>query len=181
MALWGWIAVGAGGVLVLGAIAVGSIFGWRAIERRYLLRLISRREAVYAVRQALEDAVSRLAEGSDEQLHHFALDSDSLERRAMHEVWIRARILSDELDSMPLPRRLLPAAHRLADAAYEVGVEAGKVHDDDGEHLALEALASIDLSVIAAVFDAARVELSSVCEACSVQEDASVYGGGLYL
>jgi len=82
---------------------------------------------------------------------------------------------------MPLPRRLIPAANRLADAAYEVSVEAGKVHDEDIGDLALEALSSIDISAIASVFDAARVEISRVCELCSVEEDASVYGGGLYL
>jgi len=181
VAVWGWIAIGVGSVLVCVALAVGGVYGWRAIERRYLLRLISRREAVYAVRQALEDALSRLAEGSDEQLHTFARDPDSLERRAMHEVWLRARILSDELDTMPLPRRLVSAASRLADAAYEVSHEAGKVHDEDREDLALAALSSIDLSAIAAVFETARVELSRICEVCSVEEDASVYGGGLYL
>lgn len=181
MALWGWIAVGVGSVLVLAAIVVGALYSWRAIERRYLLRLISRREAVNAVRQALEDALRRLAEGTDEQLHRFAMDSDALERRTMHEVWVRARILSDELDTMPLPRRLIPAASRLADAAYEVSVEAGKVHDEDRGDLALEALSSIDITAIASVFGSARVEISRVCELCSVEEDASVYGGGLYL
>ena len=181
MALWGWIAVGAGSVLVGVALLVGAVYGWRAVERRYLLRLISRREAVLAVRQALEDALSRLAEGSDEQLHLFARDPDSLDRRALQEVWIRARILSDELDTMALPKHLIPAASRLADAAYEVSHEAGKVHDGDSDDLALEALASIDLSAIAAVFAAARVEMTRICEVCSVEEDASVYGGGLYL
>lgn len=181
MTLWGWIAVGVGSVLVVVASSFGVLYAWRAIERRYLLRLISRREAVDAVRQALEDVLRRLAEGSDEQLHHFAMDPEALERRTMHEVWARARILSDELDTMPLPRRLAPAASRLADAAYEVSVEAGKVHDDDIGDLALEALSSIDITAIASVFDAARTEILRVCELCSVEEDASVYGGGLYL
>jgi hypothetical protein len=181
VALWGWIAVGVGSVLIVVALVVGALYGWRAIERRYLLRLISRREAVDAARQALEDVLRRLAEGSDEQLHNFAQDPEALERRTMHEVWVRARILSEELDTMPLPRRLVPAASRLADAAYEVSVEAGKVHDEDTGDLALEALSSIDITAIASVFDGARVEISRVCELCSVEEDASVYGGGLYL
>lgn len=181
MALWGWIAVGAGSVLVLVAIVFGGLYGWRAVERRYLLRLISRREAVYAVRQALEDTISRLAEGSDEQLHHFANDPDSLERRTLHEVWIRARYLSDELDTMPLPKRLVPSAALLSDAAYVVSRESGKIHDEDQDDLALEALGSIDLSAVAAVFDAARQAVAAACETCAIDEDATVYGGGLYL
>ncbi len=181
MALWGWIAVGVGSVLVGVAIVVGALYAWRAVERRYLLRLISRREAVDAARQALEDVLRRLAEGSDEQLHHFAMDPEALERRTMHEVWVRARILSDELDTMPLPWRLVPAASRLADAAYEVSIEAGKVHDGDVGDLALEALSAIDITAIALAFNTARTEISRECELCSVEEDASVYGGGLYL
>lgn len=181
MVLWGWIAVGAGSVLVIVALIVGGFYGWRALIRRYLVRLISRREAVNAVRQAMEDTLSQLAEGSDEQLHNFARDSDSLERRTLHEVWLRARYLSDELDTMPLPKQLIPASSLLADAAFTVSREAGKVHDEDHEDLALESLGSIDLSAIAAVFEAARLELSSSCERYGVDEDAAVYGGGLYL
>ena len=175
MVLWGWIAVGAGSVLVVLALTVGGFYGWRALERRYLLRLISRREAVYATRLALEDTLSRLAEGSDDQLHHFARDVDSLERRALQEVWTRARYLSDELDTMPLPKRLVPAAGMLADAAFAVSHEAGKVHDDDYDDLALDALGSIDLSAIATIFEAARLEISRVCELCSLEEDAAVH------
>lgn len=181
MALWGWIAVGVGSVLVVLALIVGGIYAWRAAERRYLLRLISRREAVYAVRQALEDTISRLAEGSDEQLHHFAQDPEAIERRTLHEVWTRARYLSDELDTMPLPKRLVPPAALLADAAYVVSREAGKIHDEDTDDLALDSLGSIDLSAVAAVFDAARLAIADACEACSIDEDAAVYGGGLYL
>ncbi len=55
--VWGWVSIGAGGVLLVAAAVVGSILGWRAAERRYLLRLVSRREAIDAVRQALDDVV----------------------------------------------------------------------------------------------------------------------------
>jgi len=151
------------------------------MERRYLLRLVRRREAIDAVRQALEDVVMRLAQGSDETLTHFADDPDAIERRALHEVASRARILTDELDSMPLPPKLVPAASVLGDAAYAIAVEAGKVHDEQVGDAAFEALGSIDLTAIAGTYAKATREVQAVCQACGLEEDAAVYGGGLYL
>jgi hypothetical protein len=155
--------------------------GWKSLERRYLLRLISRREAVYAVRQALEDAVVRLAEGSDEQLELFAEDTDSQERKMLLEVRVRAQILRDELDSMSLPKRLVPAAEALADAAYIVAAEAGKIRDTDRGTVVLAELGTIDLGTVAEVFERAASAVSLTCQVCEVDEDAAVYGGGLYL
>ena len=181
MPLWGAIALGTGAVLLIGALAVMAFLGWKALERRYLLRLISRREAVYAVRQALEDAVVRLAEGSDEQLELFADDPDSQERKMLLEVRVRAQILRDELDTMSLPRRLVPAAEALADAAYIVAKEAGKIRDADRGTLVLGELGTIDLGTVAEVFERAASAVSLTCQVCDVDEDAAVYGGGLYL
>jgi hypothetical protein len=179
--LWGVIALVLGAVLLLGALGVMAFLGWRSLERRYLLRLISRREAVYAVRQALEDAVVRLAEGSDEQLELFADDPDSQERKMLHEVRIRAQILRDELDTMSLPKRLIPAAEALGDAAYIVGKEAGKIQDKDTGPIVLTELGTIDLGTVAEVFERAAAAVSLTCQVCEVEEDAAVYGGGLYL
>ena len=106
---------------------VGAFLGWRALGASLLLTLVRQREAVDAVRQALEDVVMRSRRGSDETLNHFAEDPDAMERRALHEVTSRARMLADELDSMPLPKRLVPAADALGDAAYAIEQEAGKV------------------------------------------------------
>lgn len=181
MPVWGWIAIGAGGVLLLAAAAIAAVYGWRELERRYLLRLVTRREAIDAVRQALDDTVSRLAQGSDEMLSHFADDPDAGERRALHEVASRARMLADELEVMSLPKKLIPAADALADTAYVIGREAGKVHDDCIGHSAFDALGSIDLSEVAALYAAATLEVQHVCEVCGLQDDAAVYGGGLYL
>jgi uncharacterized membrane protein YhiD involved in acid resistance len=179
--VWGWVAIGAGSVLLIAAAAVGSVLGWRAMERRYLLRLVSRREAIDAVRQALDDVVMRLAEGSDETLSHFAEDPDAMERRTLHEVTSRAQMLADELDSMPLPKRLVPAADILGDAAYAIAREAGKVHDEQFGDAAFEALGSIDLTTIAGTYEAATLGVQHACEVCGLEEDAAVYGGGLYL
>ena len=181
MPLWGVIALVTGAALLLGALGVMAYLGWRALERRYLLRLISRREAVFAVRQALEDAVVRLAEGSDEQLALFADDPDSQERKMLHEVRIRAQILRDELDSMSLPKRLVPAADALGDAAYIVNKEAAKIRDADKGPVVLTELGTIDLGTVAEVFERAAAAVSLTCQVCDVEEDAAVYGGGLYL
>jgi len=179
--IWGWVAIGAGGVLLVAAAAIGSVLGWRAVERRYLLRLVSRREAIDAVRQALDDVVMRLAEGSDETLTHFAEDPDALERRALHEVTSRAAILADELDGMPLPKKLIPAADLLGDAAYAIALEAGKVTDEQVGDAAFAALGSINLTTIAGTYAAATRGVQNACELCGLEEDAAVYGGGLYL
>ena len=181
MPLWGGIALAAGVVLLLGALGVMGFLGWRALERRYLVRLISRREAVSAVRQALEGAVIRLAEGSDAQLSLFADDPDSQERKMLHEVRIRAQILRDELDTMSLPKRLVPAAEALADAAYIVNKEAAKIGDDDKGPVVLSELGTIDLGTVAEVFERAASAVNLTCQVCGVEEDAAVYGGGLYL
>lgn len=180
MPVWGWIAIGVGGVLLLAALGAAGYLGWRALERRYLLQLVSRREAVDATRQALEDSLLRLAGGTDAQLHVFADDPDSIERRALHEVASRARILADELDTMTLPKPLVPAADALGDAAWIVGREAGRVNDDLLGDAALEALGEIDLTEIADVNRRALEVVTHVCAECGF-EDEAVYGGGLYL
>ena len=181
MPLWGAIALGTGAVLLIGALGVMGYLAWKAMERRYLLRIISRREAVYAVRMALEEAVVRLAAGSDEQLELFADDPDSQERKMLHEVRDRAHILRDELDTMSLPKRLVPAAEALADAAYIVAKEAGKIRDADRGTVVLSELGTIDLGTVAEVYERAASAVSLTCQVCDVDEDAAVYGGGLYL
>lgn len=181
MPVWGIIALALGSVLLLGALGVMGYLGWRALERRYLIRLISRREAVYAVRQALEEAVVRLAEGSDEQLEAFANNPDSSERKMLHEVRVRSQILRDELDTMSLPKRLVPAAEALGDAAFVVSTEAAKIKDDDRGTTVLAELGTIDLGTVAEVFERAASAVALTCQVCDIEEDAAVYGGGLYL
>lgn len=180
MPVWAWIAIGAGAVVLVAAAVVATVFGLRFAERRYLLRLISRREAIGAARQGLEDVVMRLATASDEHLEHFASDPDAIERRALHEVASRARMLADELDSMPLPNKIVPAAEALGDAAWVIGREAGRVHDERTGDAAFEELGSIDLAEVTAVFHAASARVAALCDECGLDEE-SVYGGGLYL
>lgn len=180
MPLWAWIAIAAGVIVVLAGVTIAGIIGYRAAERRYLLRLIRSREGLDFVRQALGDSLGRLAEGSERELRIFADDPDSAERRALHEVASRSRLLADELDATALPGRLVPAAEALADAAYLIGGEAGRVGDDLRGEAALDALGCIDLDAVETYYRAAISAVQSVCEACGL-EDSAVYGGGLYL
>jgi hypothetical protein len=141
----------------------------------------SRSERALCCFPATDEAVVRLAEGSDEQLSAFADDPDSQERKMLHEVRIRAQILRDELDTMSLPKRLVPAAEALGDAAYIVSKEAAKIRDNDTGSVVLSELGTIDLGTVAEVFERAASAVSLTCQVCDVEEDAAVYGGGLYL
>ncbi|MBI5232449.1 MAG: hypothetical protein HY876_09835 [Coriobacteriales bacterium] len=180
MPLWAWIAIGAGVVALLAGIGVAAVFGYRAFERRFLVNLVGKREAVTAVAQSLEGVVARLAESDDQTIETFADDPESVERHVLTETAQHARELSEELDTQPMPRRLVPVAEALADAAYVVYDEAGKVQVGMRDEEALDALTSIDLGRIRQVFAAARSELHAACEICRF-EDESIYGGGLYL
>jgi len=178
--LWAVIALVVGVVLLVGATAAAIWFGWRSYERRQLLRLIGRLEALEAAAQALVDAMGRLSESADDELEAFAADSGSPERRVLVEVGSRAHMLHDELDHMPLPRRLVPVAEGIADAAFVVAREAGCVTDADVGDTALEKLSRIDLAAVIGYTAQARTRLGAMCAVCGLQETA-VYGGGLYL
>lgn len=180
MSVWSIIFIVLGAVLIAGGLAVAAIFGWRAYERRALLRLLARAEAVEAAAQALDDLLGRLANAQDEELEVFARDPESVERRSLHEVARRAEILKDELDMVRLPKSLAPLADALADAAFVTAREAGCVTDDDIGDSALDKLASVDLEIVRAYTKLARAKLAAACAAAGL-EDTAVYGGGLYL
>jgi hypothetical protein len=178
--LWAWIAL-AGGVLLLAAAAVIiATLAWRSYERRALLRLLVRAEAVEAAERALRELVERLAGQSEAELEAFAYEGDSLDRKALAEVRGRANILADELDRMALPGRLVPVAEALADAAYTICEQASVVRDDDRGQDALDRLAAIDLGRVRSYAHKARTLLTGACTVCGLDETA-VYGGGLYL
>jgi len=180
MPMWAWIAIGAAAVAIVALAAVGAVLATRAAERRYLLKLISKREAVTAVGQSLEGVVTRLADADDESLESFAEEPEFLERHVLDETCRQARLLYEELDTQPMPRRLVPVAEALADAAFVVAEQAGKVETEMRGEAALEAVCSIDLQRVRMVFASARKELQAACEVCRLS-DESIYGGGLYL
>ena len=180
MPLWAWIAIGAGIVAVVATGVALGVYGTRTAEERYLMRIVRSREGVEFVRLALGDTLSRLAEGSEAELHDFARDPESVERRALAEGAARARLLVDELDSTPLPKSIVPAAESLADAAYLIAQEASKVNPEHVGDAALDDLGSIDLDAVETYYAAAIAAVQQVCEVCGV-DDSAVYGGGLYL
>ncbi|MDZ4169435.1 MAG: hypothetical protein U1E26_07245 [Coriobacteriia bacterium] len=177
---WATIALVVGVVLLLAAAVGGAFLGWRAYSRKRLLRLLVKAEAVEAAAQGLDETLTRLSEGDDEALAEFAKDPESSERRALHEVAMRATMLADELDRMALPRSLVVLAEELGDAAFLVAQEASRISDDDREEGALELLATIDLKAVRAYTQKARRSLAEVSESFGLDETA-VYGGGLYL
>lgn len=180
MSVWAWIALGVGALLLAAATAAVAILGWRAYQRRMVLRLSGRAEAIEAASGALIDAVERLAGSSDEELEAFADDVDAAERRALHEVANRADMLHHELDRMPLPKKFVSVGEALADAAYVVAIQAASVRDEHVGLDALEDLGSIDLSAVRSYTRNGRALLSAACKANGI-EDTTIYGGGLYL
>jgi hypothetical protein len=178
--LWAWIAIAAGVIVVLAGATIAGVLAYRAAEERYVLRLVRSREGLDFVRQALGDSLGRLAEGTEAELRTFAARPDAAERKALHEVASRSRLLADELDSMALPASLVSAAEALADAAHLIAVEADKVGAASTGEQALEELGSIDLDAVETYYRAAIAAVQLVCEACGI-DDSAVYGGGLYL
>lgn len=177
---WAIIAIVVGGILLLASSVFGGVLAWRAYVRRVLLRLLAKMEGVEAAAQGLIDTMARLAEADDEELAHFSTDPESTERHALHEVEGKARMLAEEVDTMPLPRSLVSIAEWVGDAAWLTAGEAGKVA---GEHVGTEALddlTTIDLESVRAYTSQARIKLITACEEHGLSETA-VYGGGLYL
>ncbi len=176
-----WVWVLAGGVVL---VAVAAFFLVRALwireTKRRLVRVVSRREEVLAARRALEEVVVHLLKLDDEEFEHFAKHPESVDRKALTEVVRRTDIVAEELDTMALPRSLWPAAEALADAAYVVSEEAGRVGEDSEPDEVFEALAAIDLARLTDVFEIADSQVAEACERYELDE-AAVYGGGLYI
>lgn len=177
---WLWVAI-AVGILIVGIGGfLGYRFGFRRVVRRYLVGLIARRENLEASRRALEQVVSHLADAQDEALMEFAQEPASEDRRTFHEVAQRMGLLRDDLDHMRLPARVIPIAEQMADSAYLIALEAGKIRDDMAPDEVLEAVGTIDLAAISSHLDETRRVLEASCGEYDIQE-AAVYGGGLYI
>lgn len=178
---WVWYTIGGLGAAAF--LAGGVLFvlvSWHAQVRRYVVRLVGRREAVRAGYKSLSETLVRLAEADDEGLMVFAQDAEQLDRRVLAEVARQQEILRDELAVMALPRSLVPAAEALSAAAGAVGREAGRVGEHMGADETLAGLACVDLIAAGDAVRAAEAAMHVVSEAHGVEE-AAVYGGGLYI
>jgi hypothetical protein len=178
---WAWVVI----AILAGAavIASSAYLGWGAWKRytqRVVLRLVSRRESLRSGRQSFAEVLAFLAAADDEMLQHFASDHDELHRRVLDDVAIRAAMTRDELDTMPLPASLRGAAESLADAAWFLATEAGRVGGAPTEAEAFRVLSTLDLAPMNQAFADADADLDRACKACEV-EDTMVYGGGLYV
>ncbi len=180
MAIWAIVALGAGVLLLIVALGFGAWLGWRNYQRRALMRLVVRREAVESSAQALIEVISRLAVASDEDLRTFADSPTSTERRVLIDLAHQAELTTDELDRMPLPRSLVGAASALADAAHVIAGEARKLRDEDVGTAALEKIGELDLDLVRGYVAQARRRVGDACADCGLEE-TNVYGGGLYL
>lgn len=178
--IWIWVVAGSIVGLALVAVVVWLTFGQRAVVRRYLVVLVGRRESIRASLRTLEAIMRHLVDESDESLAEFATDHTSADRRALMEVGDRMRMILDELDTRSLPSRLIRPAEELADAAYVIAQEAGRVTDDMAPDRVLEALGEVDLARVTAQMREADEWLDDACQEYGV-EDAAVYGGGLYI
>jgi hypothetical protein len=178
--LWAWIALGVGGAAVVTAVVVAITSAWNRKVRRHVVQLLGKREEARSVRRAFEDLVAGLRDGGDEIRARFADDLEAVERHSLVEIAERARLIAEETNTIPMPGRLVPAAEALADAADILAEEAERVGEGVLGDEALEALASIDLARVGAIFEHAYALIGSVWDAYHVN-DTAVYGGGLYI
>lgn len=180
MPLWAITVIAIGIILLLAAVIAGIVLAIRNYERRSLLKLFGKAENIDAAIRTLEETLASLSVADDAVLEHFAEDVDSLERRVLDELASRMRVLADELDHTPEPTSLIGVAEALADSAYLVAHNAGRVGDEYVGETALGRLGDVDLASIEAYQSKARAMLVRIGEDFGVEETA-VYGGGLYL
>ncbi len=167
-------------VILIAGIVVGAVLLWRRQIRRSLIGLIGRREAILAAYRALETVFTSLADGSEQELSEFASDPESVHRKALEELHARMSLLSEELATLPLPKRLWPAADLLAAGAARIGTEVAKVGSAEGPEAVLRSLGGIDVAGIRAALGPMNTEIDRLLTVNKVV-DPAVYGGGLYI
>jgi hypothetical protein len=181
MPIWVWVLIA---IAVIALLGVAGFFVWRrwwyGYSRRYLVRLVGKQESLAASRRTLQAILRHLRDEPEEELLRFATDSDSVDRGALVEEHQRCVLLEEELRVMPMPKLLIPAADALADVAYALSVEAGRITLDMDEDAVLERLAELDLDVVNERFDEAQERMKTALEYYDV-DDMAVYGGGLYI
>jgi len=173
------VLIVAAALVAVAALGVGSFFLWRRTVRHYVVVLISNRERVGSSLNIVEKLVTELAGASDGDLVAFALDTTSDERKTLGDIADRMAFLTEELATMPLPKRLWDAANELSDAAGLLGAQTSAFAGKEGSE-ALDALAGIDLAKVIGLVETADEDLGVLAERYGVA-DTAVYGGGLYI
>lgn len=180
MPVWAWIVLGVAVAAFIAAIVAIAAGIWRRAVRGYLRQLIARREEARAIRRALDELIGGLQRGSDEQRSAFADDSEAVERYSLADLSERAHALSDELNAMALPKRVIPAAEALADACEIVSEEANRARQGSIGDESLEALASTDLDRVSRAFSFADAQIAALSAEYGVNEQ-DVQVKGLYI
>ncbi|HET6497974.1 MAG TPA: hypothetical protein VFH17_02835 [Coriobacteriia bacterium] len=178
-ALVWWIA----GILIafVSALAVYVLARWAygVVSRRYLVHVVSRREGVRASCATLE-AVVRDFEDAPDRLAGPLSRSAAEDRKTLIDLACRMEIVTEELDTMPLPRSLWPSASALADAAYIIAEEARRVGESDDTETIRSGLGQVDTRRAAEAFTAADTTVRDASQRYKFDESV-VYGGGLYI
>ena len=180
MPVWGWILIGIVAAGVIAAIAAAAAAVWKRAVARYLRQLIGKREEARSVRRAFDDLVTGLQQGSDEQRARFADDADAVERHSLADLGERARGIAEELNTVPVPRRLIPAAEALADASDILAEEADRAGEGSNGEESLEALASTDLDRVSGAFAYADDKIAALAAEFGINEQ-DLYVRGLYI
>lgn len=168
------------GVALLGAAAW---LGWRAWKRyvqRAFFKLMSRREALRAGNQSVAETLAFLAAADEDMLMEFAEHPEELHRRVLHDVCAHAAVVRDELDTMPLPPSLVPAAESLADAAWFLAELTCGIDGAETPDAVLGALGAMNLEPLERALADADADVEAALHAADI-DDTVVYGGGLYV
>jgi hypothetical protein len=180
MPTWAWIVLGVAAAAVVTALMGTAFTIWNRAVRRYVRTLVGKLQEARAVRKALEGLVGTLRDAPYEERTAFADDPEAVERHSLSDLSGRAHELAEELNTMPLPSRLVPAAEALADAADVLGEEADRAGEGSIGDDSLEALASADLDRVGRAFAFAEARLAPLALEYGVDEK-DVYGRGLYI
>lgn len=180
MPVWAWIVAGVVAGAAIAAIVGVAFATWNRAMRRYIMVLVAKREEARSIRRAFEEIVRGLRLGSHQRQAAFADDPNAVERHSLADLASRARVLAEELNTMALPARLIPAAEALADAADILAEEVSRAGGGSIGDESLEAISSPDLDRVGRAFAYADSMLAPLAEKYGANEQ-DVYGRGLYI
>jgi hypothetical protein len=165
-------------VALIAATVVLARLAWRRQVRRYIVALMSRREAIVAALKTVDGVLATLGAGTVTDVLAFT-GPESEDRRAIAEIASRMRVETEELADLPLPKKLWPLADLLGEAAGGIATSAAEVGESEGD-AALDALGALDLTRVRKAIADAETEIERLRELYDLT-DPSVYGGGLYI